>query len=302
MNKQANRRAFIVCMIICFIYASVIFKLPERFKFTRVADGNGTTQTGMSITTSNMKQEPATEKISAKTAPVTPNAVPEKKQKITPQAKSNGGDSIEPSYFIAIPIICSAIKVRLIEKEGLISASGNGYNNISWKKPLDILKDKDEEGLKNISKTIGKKHLTDFLKREGIVQDEKLSHEDIILGKGYRIEKKKLLAIYESTVPEDFNVLFPYTAGGVTILKRNNVFEFVAMKDEKRKEQAKNEPEWLMPNLVNLPIKTALETLSAHTSNIRVKGSGVVAEQYPKAFERSRGEAECVLYGRTGRQ
>ena len=53
-----------------------------------------------------------------------------------------------------------------------------------------------------------------------------------------------------------------------------------------------------MPSLVNLPIKTALEKLAPHTSKIKIHGSGLVAEQQPKALEKMKGEMECVIHGR----
>jgi hypothetical protein len=56
-----------------------------------------------------------------------------------------------------------------------------------------------------------------------------------------------------------------------------------------------------MPNLVNLSMRDAIEKLALHTSKIKVYGSGSVVEQNPKAFERTRGETECVIYGRTAR-
>jgi hypothetical protein len=57
--------------------------------------------------------------------------------------------------------------------------------------------------------------------------------------------------------------------------------------------------EWDMPNLLHLPMRTAVERLSPHTGRIRVMGSGDVVEQHPRSTERVRGEAECILYGRT---
>jgi hypothetical protein len=71
------------------------------------------------------------------------------------------------------------------------------------------------------------------------------------------------------------------------------------MKTEPSSHYAKDEQEWLMPNLINLPSKLALEKLITHTSKIKIMGSGNIAEQYPRPFERIRGEAECVIYGRT---
>jgi hypothetical protein len=54
-----------------------------------------------------------------------------------------------------------------------------------------------------------------------------------------------------------------------------------------------------MPNLANLPIRSAIEKLSTHTSHIKINGSGIVMNQFPRAFERLKGEPECVILGRT---
>jgi hypothetical protein len=54
-----------------------------------------------------------------------------------------------------------------------------------------------------------------------------------------------------------------------------------------------------MPNLANLPMKTALEKLALKTSRVKIYGSGVVMDQNPKAFEKVKGEAPCAIYGRS---
>ncbi len=59
------------------------------------------------------------------------------------------------------------------------------YNNVAWKKPLEILKDHDEDGLRSIFSTIGQKRVLEFLKQEGVNPSGRLSAEDIILGRGY---------------------------------------------------------------------------------------------------------------------
>ena len=208
---------------------------------------------------------------------------------------------MEPSLFIAIPIVVYAIKEGLIEKEGLILIRKEGYNNPSWKKPLDILKDKDEEGLKSVSKAIGKKQIFGFLRKEGIthVQDEGM--EDVILGKGYGVEKKKLLGLYDRYVTADYQKLFPFYKDGLGVMKGKNGFEFVRAKEAAKEQHDREGTEWMMPNLSNLTIRAAIEKLSAKTAKIRVHGSGNVTDQEPKPFQRISGETECVIYGRAGR-
>jgi hypothetical protein len=46
-------------------------------------------------------------------------------------------------------------------------------------------------------------------------------------------------------------------------------------------------------------MRIALERLAAHTTKIRIYGSGTVSEQSPRPFERTTGETECSVYGRT---
>jgi exo-beta-1,3-glucanase (GH17 family) len=57
----------------------------------------------------------------------------------------------------------------------------------------------------------------------------------------------------------------------------------------------------MVPNLINLSVRAAIEKLASHTSKIKVYGNGNVVEQSPRAFERTRGETECTIYGRTAR-
>jgi hypothetical protein len=219
----------------------------------------------------------------------------------SPQAFVRDGTSAEPSLFIAIPIICYALREGLIEKEGLIFGRKEGYNNSGWKKPLDILNDKDQEGLKSISKAIGKKQILSFLKKEGITHIEESTTEDIILGKGYVVEKKKLLDLYNKYVSADYQKIFPFFLDTVGIVKNGNSFEFVRPKAASRERHEHVEEEWLMPNLTNLTIRDAIEKLSGRTAKIKVYGSGTVTDQQPKPFQRASGEAECVIYGRAGR-
>ncbi|MBA4416444.1 MAG: hypothetical protein C0392_00825 [Syntrophus sp. (in: bacteria)] len=207
----------------------------------------------------------------------------------------------EPSLFISVPIICHAIREGFIEKEGLIFIKKDGYNNPKWKKTLDILKDKDEEGLRSISKAIGKKQILDFLKKEGITQKQGIPMEDIILGKGYGVEKKKLLSLYDKYVRADYPGLFPFSLEGLSIAQNRNGFEFQGQRDVAKERRGKEDPEWMVPNLTNLTMKDAFEKLSAHTAKIKIYGSGNVVDQNPKPFQRTRGEAECIIYGRTYR-
>ncbi len=218
-----------------------------------------------------------------------------------PTAFVRNGTAAEPSLFIAVPIVCYALKEGLIEKEGLIFIKKQGYNTPDWKKPLDILKDKDEEGLRSISKVIGKNQLNAFLKKEGIIQDRTMSAEDIVLGKGYAVEKKKLLSLYDRHVSNEYKALFPYYIGGVGIGGKSNGFEFFARKVGGIQRKEREDTQWMMPNLTNVTIKSAVEKLSSRTAKIKVHGSGTVTDQDPKPYQKVDGEIVCVLYGRSPR-
>jgi hypothetical protein len=243
--------------------------------------------------------DPATRKAHASPpAAPKPATIPKEPPPPAPKVFVQGGTAAEPLLFISVPIVCYALKEGLIEKEGLIFIKKQGYNNVDWKKPLDILKDKDEEGLRSISKAIGKNQLHAFLKKEGITQRQEISPEDIVLGKGYTVEKKKLLSLYDRYVSGDYLKLFPFVLEGVGMTRGKNGFELLAQKDTTRDRREKEDPEWMMPNLVSLPIKDAIEKLSNRTARIKVFGSGTVIEQDPKPFQKIHGETACVLYGR----
>jgi len=313
MNKKANRRAFFVCMFIFLIYMSVTMKLPEKMSFQRVSADQKIMTANMNIPMQKNIQQAIPEVI-----PVSATEEVQAKQTETKEVKArqaelpvinkktpcvvSGDDCIEPSLFMSIPLVCFAVKEGLIEKQGLIQAGKNGYGIASWKKPIDILSDKDEQGLRNISKTIGIKHTLSFLKQEGIMLKEGLSAEEILLGKGYVLEKKKLLSLYSRVVSDEYNSLFPFSDHGTGIVRRNGQFEFTVMSAKEKKQHAVEDGGWLMPNLVNLPIKVAIDKLAIHTAKIKIHGSGIVAEQYPKPFERTSGEVGCIIYGKTQKQ
>jgi hypothetical protein len=299
MNKKANRRAFFVCILICLMYLSVAVKIPERVNFKRVLQGQRKTPASMTV---------YTEKNKDRAAPVTAPETTLRRATVRTSGKDAGGPvpgdtrmepSMEPSLFMSVPLVCLAIKARLIEKDGLISAGKSSYNSASWKKPVDILNDRDEEGLRNISKTIDVKQVLSLLKKEGITLEKGLTAEEIMLGRGYSVEKKKLLSLYNNSVSVEYDRLFPFVLEGTGIVRRNGFFEFIAMKDDIKRQAVKEAPEWQMPNLMNLPMRIALERLAAHTTKIRIYGSGTVSEQSPRPFERTTGETECSVYGRT---
>lgn len=276
MNKRANKKAFFICVLIGLMYASVAMKLPDRFTMGRTSEPGNAAPTGLSVSI----PKPAPENIPAPTNPQKTEA------------------SIEPSYFVAIPIVCFAIRQGLVEREGLIFIRKEAQGSSYCKRPMDILKEKDEEGLRSMAKIIGKKQLISFFKKEGVALREELDPQDVILGKGYVIEKNVILSMYNRNVPEDYGTLFPYTIHTTEIRRVNDRFEFGHVPDTLRTHPDNNQNEWVMPGLVNLPMKTALEKLAPYTSKIKIHGSGLVVEQQPKAFEKMKGETECIIHGR----
>jgi hypothetical protein len=294
MNKKANRRAFFVCVLMCLMYLSVAAKLPEKVSFKRVFNvQKKVPANNMTIYAGKIKDRATTE---IQPAIVTQKAVQTNHKHVGGVVPDDA--HIEPSFFMSVPLVCLAIKAKLLEKDGLISAGKSSYNVASWKKPLDILYDRDEEGLRNISKTIDVKQVLFLLKREGITLEQGLTAEEVMLGKGYLVEKKKLLSLYNNSVPAEYDRLFPFVIEGTGIVRRGGLVEFIAMKDDMKRKSVKEVPDWQMPNLLNLPMRVALEKLAAHTTKVKIYGSGTVSEQFPRPFERTTGERECIIYGR----
>jgi hypothetical protein len=303
MNKKANRRAFFVCMLICMMYVSVIMHLPEKIRFQRVAVDQKIVPANMNMNMQGNARQAVPETLSISTAQAAQPVQAEKACADKNVAQPGpGNDFIEPSLFMSPLLVCYAIKEGLIEKEGMIPAGKDDRNAVRWKKPIDILCDKDVEGLKNISKTIGVKHMMIFLKQEGVILKEGLSAEAIMLGRGYVLEKKKLLSLYNRVVCNECKHLFPFAVNGTVIVCHNGNFEFTAMKDKARSQHTADNEGWLMPNMMGLPIKIALDKLTIHTAKIKIHGSGLVVEQSPKPFERISGEAECIIYGKVQKQ
>jgi len=312
MNKKANRRAFFVCLFIGLMYASVAFRLPEKINIARISGEEKIMPSSVMGSTSKPNQDISLPEVPAsifRNQPAESQPSKVSTQQVEPQqspaaqsAPKLDGKVIEPNYFIAPPLIAYAIKEGLIERDGLIFTQKEGYNSVNCKKPIDILRDKDEHGLRVIARLIGKRQSLDFLKKEGIELNQNIESEKIITGVGYSVEKEKLLSLYAKYVSEDFQDLFPFVMHGIAVVKTKKGFEFSQVREGQGMDRAKIEDhEWSMPNLINLSVRDAVEKLALHTSKIKVYGNGSVVEQSPKAFERTRGEIECVIYGRTAR-
>jgi hypothetical protein len=311
MNKKANRRAFFVCLFIGLIYVSVAIRLPEKLSFARVSGERQGAPTSMGVSVSKVKAEIPESGPSALAPQVqdtvqvkeTQTKSPEQQpQPPAPRVIKFDDRSMEPGLFMSVPLVAYAIKNGLIDGGGLILIQKEGYNTPSCKRPIDILREKDEQGLRVLARLIGKRHSLDFLRKEGITLQQGADSETIVLGLGFTVEREKLLALYNTYVSDDYKGLFPFTVLGVAMVKTRKGFDLAQARETQETHTAKEEQEWMMPNLLNLPMKTAIEKLTTHTSRIKVFGNGNVTEQQPRAFERTRGETECIIYGRTSKQ
>jgi hypothetical protein len=321
-NKALNRRALAVYLVVCLLYVSVAFRIPEKLSMKRIAVRPDAPSRDMNIQGSfesagtephprgATEEKPPVPVDAHATVPEAPSAeittaAPAKSPtpgRPTPEKPSQVvvapvGPEVEPRFFISVPITCYAIKEGWVDKETLVFSKKDGQQSI-WLKPLDILKQHDEDGMKGILNIIGKNRLKELLKKEGIDIRHNLSPEEIILGRGYLIEKKKLLSLYTRFVSDECNDLFPLVLAQGGVVKGKQGFQFVSAAEAARGRTGQEESEWRMPNLEGLPIKVAIDKLAAHTSRIKVHGSGFVADQSPKAFERLKGNSECAIYGR----
>lgn len=332
MNKTAKKRAFFVVAAMCLVYISVAVRVTDFFSMKRTLSDHRASTSPMNIYPgglSEKEQSSATDQrigeegfdgsasaAGASVGEIPPDFTPvlarptERGQGEIPQTRENRNSqdagefsgasdslSVEPSLLLAVPVICMALKEGRIDREGLIFSKKDAYNSGNWKKPLDILRDRDEGGIKILLQGMGKDFLLEVLKKEGIDIGPDVTAEQLMSGKGYTVDKKKLLSLYRRHVAEGYNDLFPFMLAKVGVIKTKAGFELVEP-PRTVKPVAKEEEEWIMPNLANLPIRTALEKLTVHTSRIRVYGSGVVVEQNPRPFERLRGESECSIQGR----
>jgi hypothetical protein len=304
MNKKSRQRAFFVYAILCLFYAVVMFRIPEKLNMTRISDP----QSGPAKSSFLPSSQGAGRGEAARTSEgkIVDAALPVKGQPAGGQPAKQAADGaiaerqdMEPSLLISVPVVCYAVRERWLEKDSLIFTKKDAYNNVSWKKPIEILKDHDEEGLRSILSTIGKKRVVEFMKREGVSNASDLSPEDLILGRGYRVDRQRLLALYDRYVADTCDEIFPFATRQAGIARGTRGFYFTKGRDALRESAKAPEAEWMMPNLANLPMRRAIEKLAPYTSRVKVHGSGYVVSQSPRAFERLKGEPECVIQGRS---
>ncbi len=301
MNKKAKRKAFFICLAICLMYISLTVKITERFNMTRISQANYHIQPSGIVLPDNgedTKKSQTAEIQSNKDIKETESATKETLKEIEADKTvvlKRDDDHIEPMFFMSVPIVCHLIKNKVLEQDVLIPSRGN-----TWKKPIQILQDKDTEGLKNISRIVDRKDIVDLLKKEGIELKDQISTEDLIIGKGYLVNKARFKNIYEAHVGDGYDMLFPISLNNMMIKKTDKGFEFIHTRHSisYNRNDNKAEKEWVMPNLSKIPMRTALEKINVNTSKIKIIGMGNVYDQYPKPQEIVKGEVECILYGR----
>lgn len=296
MNKPAVRKAFIVCATIGIVYTGIAFDVQDKFSMRR--------------THSEKKGPQGLNLIPAKTEVkiISPGSADSKKFAIAPSKAQRAplpvitGDasSFEPSFLIAVPIIAYSFREEFIEEDGMIFVTNaNDPASIYLKKPLDILKEKDMEGLKSLARMIGKKNIDSFLRKEGVVLPDKSLGIDTIAGIGYSIDKNLLLNLYRKYVGEGFDPLLPYAVAGFEISKKNGSFQLTTIKSNKYPQAVKENSALAMPDLTGLSMKKALDTIAVKVGSVKIHGSGTIIDQFPKPNEKVGKDTLCVLYGRT---
>jgi hypothetical protein len=91
--------------------------------------------------------------------------------------------------------------------------------------------------------------------------------------------------------------VFPFSLKQIGMAKDQTGFRITRGKETTREVRQAPEQEWMMPNLSNLPLRTAVEKVAVYSAHIKVYGSGKVASQSPRPFERLKGETDCVIQG-----
>ncbi len=321
MNKRANRKAFFILLCVGILYMSIAFDFTDRFSMRRTREARaGVTHQGFAV------------------------SIPDSAAKRVDPVLSVDSPAIEPALLISLPLIASAIKDGLLDKDGLILVKRDNDGRADFKRLFELLRDKDEEGLRSVGAMVGKKQLVHLLKRDGIEVGDRLEAGEIMTGKGYVVERATLIAFYNHRVGGEYENLLPVSGGDYAMSRGDKGFEIgpaapggikshsrvkmekTASTDTgnggKTEEQNSVPPvrpvsrviprglqgqtvapaEWAMPNLTNLPMRTALEKVVVHTAKIRVYGSGFVTDQKPKPYENVKGEVECAIYGRSYKQ
>lgn len=280
MNKRATQKAFFVCVFIGIAYAAMAFNIQEKFVMKRTHEV-APRQTPKNLSVAVVKTD--------------------FKKTMPESIITNDNLTVEPLLLIAIPIIAASIIDGHVEKEGLILIRNteNPSSPVYLKKPLDILKDKDREGLMSLSKIIGKRQIESLLKKEGVTLPHGLVVSDAIMGQGFKVEKKVLVMMYNKYVSKDLDQFFPFSDGDLEVQKKAGIFTINKVGENRQVSKTQQETAWTMPNLLGLSMKAALDRITPKSKKIKLYGSGIVIDQHPKPSELVRYDTECILYGRS---
>lgn len=233
MKRRVNRRALSVYLGILILYVCIVFDLPRKIAVERL-----TTEEKISL--QNIMGQDTT----------TMNEV----EKL----------DVWPIFYAFVNY---SIESGELDEDCLILVRKG--DSLEFKRPYEILKERNREGLESLLRLIGKSKFIAFLKREGITLEGAERIEDILIQLHTLREKEELKGLIRK-----------------------------GMKEGTRSESfSKTQSEWVMPDLRNLPLREAISKLSPYTSKIKVVGYGEVEDQEPKPEKRIFGEVECILYG-----
>ncbi|MCS7280254.1 MAG: hypothetical protein NZ583_01295 [Desulfobacterota bacterium] len=247
MKKKTNRRALFVFITVTLIYSVLGFDVHRKMELKRTESEKFRTPTSAEILETH------------------------KSRHLSYSISDN------PFSFASVLLLC-AISEGKIDKDYLILVESG--DNMSCKKPLEIIEHKDKEGLKSLFQLLGKTYLLRFLEKEGIEVPKNLNTEDILLGKGYFITKEKIAELYE---------------------KYASVFSAEEERHVEKKEANSSAKHWIMPDLRGYPIREAIYLINQYTTKIKVFGFGEVQDQRPLPYEKVTSETECVLWGTLNR-
>lgn len=226
MKRKVNRRALGVYVLAIFVYLGLVLDLHQKLRIERVSARKALNFQNVAAREYHMNRE----------------------------------------EFDIWPIFYEFVKNQLDngELDGDCLILVRKGDSLQFKKPHEILKERDREGLESLIRLVGKSRLIEFLQKEGIRVEgfEKVDEIAFQLGKNKEKGESK------------------------------------GLPGEVHKNEAHQvQDEWVMPDLRNLPMREAISRLSMFTSRIRVIGYGEVLDQDPKPSTRVYGEGDCVLYG-----
>jgi len=108
-----------------------------------------------------------------------------------------------------------------------------------------------------------------------------------------------LAAMYNRHVGKSFDPILPFSAAGFEVKKTADTFEINKVGEIKQAQKTQSGAGWTMPDLTGLSIKAALDMVAPKAQTVKVYGSGIITDQYPKPQEQVKSDTECALYGRS---